>query len=131
LCKALCNLPITLRRNRRFSYLDVADFAPILAYFIENEVKYASYNVVPTHTTTLIELAKAICIETGTQQPVQVAETGLGFEYTGNNHRLLTEAATNGISFSFSSPALSISRLHQWYAERMESLDRELLKTDK
>ena len=37
ICKTLFGLPITLRQNRRFSYLYISDLMPILDYFIEHD----------------------------------------------------------------------------------------------
>ena len=60
ICKAMYNLPITLRQNRRFSYLFVEDLMPILDYFIENDAKYKSYNVTPDGFVELKQMAEIV-----------------------------------------------------------------------
>ena len=37
ICKALFDLPITIKQNRKFDYLYIEDLMPILQYFINND----------------------------------------------------------------------------------------------
>ena len=57
ICKTLFDLPITLRQNRRFSYLDVADLPQVLECLIENKPRFNSYNVTPDNFVELKDIA--------------------------------------------------------------------------
>lgn len=91
ICKVLYGLPITLRQNRKFSYLWIEDLMPILEYFIENKVQYKSYNIVPDEKNYLLDLAKVVRDISGKNVEIKVAKGGLGLEYNGNNQRLKNE----------------------------------------
>lgn len=91
ICKVLCDLSITLRQNRKFSYIWIEDLMPILEYFIENEVSYKNYNVVPDKKYLLLDLAELIRNINGKNIEIKVAKGGIGLEYNGNNQRLRNE----------------------------------------
>lgn len=86
ICKSLFGLPITLRRNRRFSYLDVNDLPKILEFFIENDVRYHSYNIVPDSFVELRWIAEQVAAINGVD--VHVSSEGYGLDYYGSNKRL-------------------------------------------
>ena len=125
ICKSLFGLPITLRQNRRFSYLDVDDLPAILEGFIEKEVKYSSYNVVPDGFTELRAIAERVAAKSGAE--VRVAAEGYGLDYYGSNARLREEFP----DVKFTSLEDSIDKLYDWYRTRQDSLLPEVLLTDK
>ena len=90
-CKALFDLPITLRQNRRFSYLDVNDLPQILECFIENNVKHKSYNIVPNNYVELKDIAYLIKEFSQKNLEINIANNGYGLDYWGNNTRLMKE----------------------------------------
>lgn len=126
ICKAISDIPITLRQNRRFSYLYVDDLMPILEYFIENEVKYKSYNIVPDQKIELLELAKIVKQISGNDIEIKVGNDGFGLDYTGDNSRLKEEL----VNIKFTSMEQSISALYDYYKEN-NAIKKELLLTDK
>lgn len=127
ICKALFDLPITLRQNRRFSYLFVEDLFPILEYFIENDVKYKSYNVAPDEKIELLELAKLVTKISGKNIDIKVANEGYGFDYTGNNSRLKNEIG----NIKFTKMEESVYSLYNYYKQNMDKIEQTLLLTDK
>jgi GDP-L-fucose synthase len=99
LCKALHGLPITLRQNRRFSYLYAPDLASILEGLIEApSLPHQAYNLVPPKSITLVDLAQKVqkmVVAMGKEEvPLQIAQTGNGLEYTGSAERLCHDWAT-------------------------------------
>ena len=44
-CKALCDLPLTIKQNRRFDYLWVEDVAPVVEHFLQHTGAFPAYNV--------------------------------------------------------------------------------------
>ncbi len=127
ICKTLFNLPITLRQNRRFSYLDVMDLMPIIEFFIENNTKYKSYNIVPDNNTELLEIAGMILEISGKDLEIKVARDGYGLNYTGDNARLKAEMP----DVRFTDIRTSIKNLYRYYETHKENLDRNLLLQDK
>lgn len=127
ICKALVGLPITLRQNRRFSYLYIDDLMPILDYFITHDVKYKSYNVTPDEETELLHAAQTVQQVTGTAVPIQVAAAGYGLNYSGSNARLKKEMP----QVQFTPLAKAINEMTQYYRQNQFRLDTNLLQRDK
>jgi GDP-L-fucose synthase len=127
ICKVLYGLPITLRQNRKFSYLWIEDLMPILEYFIENKVQYKSYNIVPDEKNYLLDLAKVVRDISGKNVEIKVAKGGLGLEYNGNNQRLKNEFK----NIVFTDPKRAISRLYFYYNSNRELIDKNKVIFDK
>lgn len=127
ICKALFDLPITLRQNRRFDYVYVDDLAVVVEHFLENGGRHRTYNVTPDETPELLGLARLVREVSGKNVPIVVAREGLGPEYSGSNARLREEIP--GLRLTPLREA--IERLHAWYAERRDAIRRDALLTDK
>lgn len=128
ICKVLYDLPITLRQNRRFSYLYVEDLMPILEFFIENDAKYKSYNIVPDEKTTLLDIAELVRKTSGKDLSIDVANQGWGFDYTGDNSRLKEEKLLN---IHFTKLEQSVSALYHYYESIIDKINKKLLLADK
>ena len=126
-CKALFDMPITLRQNRRFSYLYAPDLMPVLDYFIENEPKFKCYNVVPDEETELLQAAQTVLDVSGKKLPIQVAHEGYGLNYSGSNARLRKDIP----SLCFTPLKQAIADLFSFYCENKKLLNYNLLLRDK
>ena len=126
-CKTLFDLPITLRQNRRFSYLFVEDLMPILDFFITHPTKYKAYNITPDEETELLSAAQIVQKVGGKNNPIHVAKEGYGLNYSGSNARLRAEM-TNVV---FTPLETAIEKLFKYYQARQDQLDKQLLLTDK
>lgn len=127
ICKALHGLPITLRQDRRFSYLWVRDLMPVLEWFLAHEPRHRAYNVAPQESVTLYELALLVRRLAGCDVPIRVGCEGMGMEYTADNGRLRAEMP----DLRFTPPAEAVAELIRWYAARRGQIDRSLLLVDK
>ena len=127
ICKTLFDLPVTLRQNRRFSYLYVDDLMPALDYFIEHPAQFSSYNVTPEGETELLQAAQTVLRVSGKNLPITVGKEGYGLNYSGNNERLKAEIP--GLTFTPFETA--VQQLYRWYAEHQNQLDRNKLLSDK
>jgi GDP-L-fucose synthase len=127
ICKAIFDLPLTMKQNRRFDYIHVDDLAPVLDYFLSNKPAHKAYNVTPDKSVELAELARQVLKAAGKDLPIKIAQEGLGLEYSGANARLKGEIP----GLAFTPLAKTIPELYNWYLARKSELNRELLISDK
>ncbi len=125
--KALFGLPITLRQNRRFSYLYVNDLMPVLDYFITHHATHKSYNVTPDEETTLLAAARTVQHLTQNPGGIDVKQPGYGPSYSGRNTRL--RAQIPGLTFTPFEQA--VADLIAYYQQNKHTLDANLLQYDK
>jgi UDP-glucose 4-epimerase len=127
ICKAIFDLPLTLKQDRRFDYLFIDDLMPVLDYFIKHKGKHRAYNVTSGSPVNLLALAEKIKKIAGKDLPIKVMESGIGTEYTGDNGRLKREIR----DVQFTPIDEAIQGLYQWYAENKEFINRDRLLIDK
>lgn len=127
ICKTLFNKPITLRQNRRFSYLYVDDLMPVLDYFITHEATHKTYNVTPDEETELFRAAQTVQKLGGNHNEIRVAQPGYGLDYSGCNARL--KAQIPGLTFTPFEQA--VQKLFNYYKQHQQQIDSRLLQTDK
>jgi len=128
ICKNIFNLPITLRQNRIFDYLYIDDLMPILDWFINNTPKHKAYNITPTKSVELLQVANMVNEIGQNKMPIVVAEDGYGIEYTGDNSRLIAEVGSNVRFMDYSS---SIQKLYEWYVKNARIISKTVLLSDK
>ena len=126
-CKAVFGLPITLRQNRRFSYLDVRDLPTILKVFIEENPLHKSYNIVPDGYVELQNIAELVRKVSGKDLDIKVGKSGYGLDYYGSNQRLKAEFP----NVKFMDFEQSVHDLYEYYEQNREKLDVNLLLEDK
>ena len=126
ICKSLFNLPITLRQNRRFSYLYINDLMPILEWFIENEPKFKSYNIVPDNFVELADIAYHI-EKLNPKSCVKIASDGYGLDYFGSNTRLRSEIK----NLYFTPINEAILDLYNWYNKNIKIINKQNLIKDR
>ena len=127
ICKALHDLPITIKQNRRFDYLYIDDLMSVIEHFIHCEGRHKAYNVTPDASVDLLTLAEKVRSHSGKNIPILVREPGIGTEYSGDNSRLRAEIP----ELKLTSLDEAISRLYEWYAAHIHLVDKEKLLVDK
>ena len=127
ICKSLFHIPISLRQNRKFDYLFIDDLMPVLEYFIDNSPSEKAFNVTPDHSIALFDIATMINDIADTKVAINVAENGMGMEYSGNNTLLRKEIT----GLNFTPIGIAISRLYDWYRNNKNNINKQLLLTDK
>jgi UDP-glucose 4-epimerase len=130
-CKALAGLPITLRRDRRFSYVWATDLAAVVERAIADKgsggLPAGAYNVTPLEPVRLRELADMVADLAGPRARVDVAEEGMGLDYYGEGAKLRDALA----EWTPTSIGDCVRRLYGWYAERQDDIDHDLLRMDR
>lgn len=127
ICKALFDMPITLRQNRAFSYLYVEDLGPIVARFLEGQHVEAAYNVVPDWTDDLFGLAERVRARSGKNLPIVVGNPGSGLPYSASNGRLRREIP----ELTFTSVDDAVNALYDWYSTNLAAIKRSALVVDR
>lgn len=127
ICKAIFNLPITLRQNRKFSYIDVNDLPNILDWFIENDPLYHSYNITTGEFVELKNIAELVRDVSGKDIEIKIYKDGYGLDYYGKNDRLLFEMK----NIKFKQFKKSVEDLYKYYIKIKDKLVYENLLIDK
>jgi len=127
ICKALYDLPLTIKQNRKMDYVLVDDLVPVLEHFLNNDAAHKAYNVTPDRSIELIDIARQVLRIAGKDLPIKTAQPGFGPEYSGDNSRLRSEIK----ELFFTPEETAIEKLYSWYAANKKSINRELLLSDK
>ena len=127
ICKTLLDLPITIKQNRRFDYVDVFDLSRVVRHFVENKPRHKAYNVTPDSSIELRTLAEMVLDAAGKKLDIVTALPEMGIEYSGDNSRLRSEIP----HFNWTPLRESIGALYEWYEENRRLVRGELLLLDK
>jgi len=125
-CRAVWDLPVVIRQNVFFDYLDVEDLGRILECFTAARLHHRHYNVCTGRALELKTLAERVVAASGKPLGIEIRNPGLGREYSGDNSRLLTEFP----DFRFQNMDDSIARLYGWYEAHKPAIDPALLRFD-
>ena len=118
-CKAIKNLPLTMRQNVYFDYIWIEDFLKILEKMMDITPKEHVYNVTTGTKIDLLSLANIVLEVSGKDLPIYVCKEGFGNEYTSDNSKLLKELG----GFEFTPTKIAIEKLYNWYKEKEEIID--------
>lgn len=119
LCRVILGLPITIRQNVYFDYLDVKDFADIVEYFIHHEPKYKAYNIGSGRKRDLVSISKTIIKLFGAKKRAVVfGKQHLGHEYSCDTKRLRAEVP----AFKPRPFYESLERLYSWYQRNKHTI---------
>ena len=126
-CKALFDLPITIKKNVFFDFLYIDDLVRITVWFIENSPNEKHYNICTGRGIDLVTLAMKIIDLSGKNLNIEIKEEGLKPEYSGNNEKLLSKMST----FGFTNIEVTLRKLYAWYESHQYLIDKEKLLYDK
>ncbi len=127
ICKAIFDLPITIKQNRKFDFIYIDDFINVLDFIIENKLQFKSYNVTPDNSIELLKLAKIVLKISNKDLPVKIAQPGMGLEYSGDNSRIKNEYKNYKTMDIFK----SVELLYKWYFDNRALINKNLLLFDK
>lgn len=126
-CKAVYDLPISIKQNVLFDYMHIDDLVRITEWFIGHSPLKKVFNVCTGKTHSLLTLAKKVLAVSGKNLDIRISKEGLGEEYSGNNLRLLEEIG----NYQFRDMDNSIKELYLWYLNQKKSIDKKKLLSDK
>ena len=121
ICRALLNHDLSIRKNTYFSYLYISDFLNILLQMINKDLKFHSYNIVPTEKIDLLTLANIIRKRININLDIVIKNNELDNEYTGNNDRILSEL----VDINYTSFDIGIGELIDYYKSIIDKISIE------
>lgn len=127
ICKAIFDLPLTMRQNRKLDYFYTDDLPQVVEYFMEEDSLYKAYNVTTDAGIELFQLARLVLKISGKDLPVIVARDGMGVEYSGDNSRLRHEIPY----LKFTPMEEAVKKMYNFYFSNRHNLDKNLLLVDK
>ena len=120
ICKSILRMPITIHQNVVFDYLYINDLVKIVDFFLNNKVRYKSYNVGTGRRIDLKSIADKVNKVAGKKSPIKIDLKGLANEYTCDNRQLVKELT----NFKFTSMGDAIKELYDWYFKRKNALKK-------
>jgi len=125
-CRAIWDLPVLIRRNVLFDYLDVEDLSRILERFFAGDLRQRHYNICSGRSFDLKTLAAKVVAASGQNLEILTIDDNPGIEYGGDNRAMLEELP----GFCLRDMDDSIGSLYRWYEERKTTIDPALLRFD-
>lgn len=126
-CKAVFNLPLSVRSECMFDFLYIEDLPAIVTWFLENTPKHHDYNVchgIPYALTNLAEMVREI---SGKPLAIHLKSPQRNLDYTGDNGRLHSEMKKE---LRITPMRQAIEELYQYYLAHKDQIDPEKLKID-
>ena len=122
-CKAIFDMPISMRQNARFDYLYIDDLVKIVKWIINHTPLHKTYNVCSGEVYDYKTLAiKILKLSQKNDLEILIQKSGLRDEYSGDNSRVKQEMS----DINFSKIDDSILKLYDWYDKNQSIIDREL-----
>ncbi|MBO4718405.1 MAG: NAD(P)-dependent oxidoreductase [Prevotella sp.] len=116
--KAIKGIPVELRQDCRFSFVDISDILPFLDFALCNDLNHHDYNIVMDQNYLLSDIAKLIIDLTNKKQEVEIKTQGLNLEYTASNNRIKKE-----FSMCFTPIGESVKQVYDYYYQMKETID--------
>jgi len=124
-CKAVFDLPLTIRRECKFDYIYIDDLPNVVEWFLENEPKYHDYNFTYGSPVLLTELAELVLKAAKKKlEVVMLNRDEFNNEYTSSNKRLANEIP----SFKPMRLEIAVEMLYKYYFDNKGSIDYRVLE---
>lgn len=118
--KAIRGIPLTLKRNCKFSFIDIDDVLPLLEFSLSHKMGYHDYNLTNGDDILLSDLGAIISDITGVNSSIKFQNEGLSNEYTGINERIQSE-----YNIKYTSIYDSVKKVFDYYKLNSEAIDIE------
>ncbi len=123
-CKAMFDLPLTVRSDCYFDFLYIDDLARIVTWFLANTPRCHDYNICAGTDWLLTQLAEKVRAVSGKELPVVLLSPERNRDYSGSNERFLAEY--NGAPATQIDNALQM--LYSYYTGIKETIDLDVLR---
>lgn len=126
-CKAVFDLPLTIRKNCRFNFLWIDDLIWIVDWFLNNNPIYHDYNVCHDKNYLLSELAEMVTQISGKKLIIQMLSDERNMDYTACNQRLHNEIK----NLTITPIKESLEELYYYYELNKTLIDYNVLSKTK
>ena len=89
--KAVFGIPLTLRQDCLFSFVDINDVLPILRKALKTDLMFHDYNLASDEPYYLSEIASIIQELSDSPNGITISKEGFNLEYTASNKRVKSE----------------------------------------
>ena len=127
ICKALYDLPLTIRMDCYFDFLYIDDLSRIVEWFIENKPLYHDYNVCYGTQYKLTEFAEMILKTVKKELPIILLSGEKNKDYSASNRRLLKEIGNVQIA----PIKKSLRDLNEYYKNNLDLIDYNILRNSR
>ena len=122
-CKALFDLPLTVRKDCYFDFFFIEDLPQIITWFIENTPDWHDYNICQGKQYRLTELAEMVKKVSGKDIPVTLLSDERNVDYSADNVRLRQQIP--GLHITPMEEALK--QLYDYYDRNRQIIDLDIL----
>jgi len=124
-CKAVFDLPLTIRRECKFDYIYIDDLPNVVEWFLENNPKCHDYNFTYGSPVLLTELAEMTLQAAKKKlEVIMLNPDGFNNEYTSSNKRLINEVSL----FKPTRLDIAVEKLYKYYVDNKDSIDCRILE---
>ena len=116
--KAVMGLPLTLKQDCKFSWVDINDVMKAVFYLFNNEVLYHDYNIAYPCALFLSEIAAMIFQVAGRKNTVLFEKEGINYEYTCEVSRF-----HNSFKIEMTDVMDSVARIYNYYSNHKKSIE--------
>lgn len=125
--KNILKMPIIINQDVVFDYLYIKDYFRVLDYMLEDKIKKTEFNVTPTQSIKLTEIAEIINKIGQYKSEIILKNEGFNYEYTGSNSRLLEDMGTD---YTFWTYEAAIKEMYEYYLKNIDQLDLQVVRED-
>lgn len=123
-CKAICNLPLTVRRECYFDFLYIDDLAAVVKLFLEQTPQFHDYNVCSGKEYLLTDLAHIVQARSGKDLPVMLLNKERNMDYSASNERLIKEFP----EWKITEMDAAVHDLYGYYESIQKQIDVDILE---
>lgn len=126
-CKAVFDLPLSVRKDCYFDFLYVDDLVQIIKWAIDGKPQFHDFNVCHGKPYSLLELAQLVRKISGKELRIDLLSQERNLDYTASNQRLLDEAG----QIVLTTMEDALRQLYQYYSDNRSLIDFDILKESK
>lgn len=126
-CKAMYDIPLTIRKDCNFDFLYIEDLPAIVEWFIENNPDFHDYNICSGKPLALTEIAELVNKVSQKNLSITILTEGKDLDYTADNLRLKIQIP----SLKLTPMETAINELYKYYCSKKNDINYNIIKESK
>jgi GDP-L-fucose synthase len=124
-CKAVYDLPLTVRKECAFDYIFIDDLPPVVEWMLDEDPPHADFNFVSGRPVLLTQIADMVLAASGKKLDVQILDPkGRNNEYTASCARLKDECPR----FAVTPLEQAVEKLYRYYYDNKNAIAVNVLR---